>query len=58
MSNLKMCNCQYCRYGRKKFGNPKMIRSLKKAHRQEVKRLLKFGQYDLIKDYIRVPYTD
>ena len=55
---LLMCNCWMCRYGRKRFGNPRMITALKRAGRRKVKQMLRCGRYDNLPTKIRIPYTD
>jgi len=54
---LKFCSCRLCRYGRKHYGNPKMITSVKRKARRKTKQMLKQGIYD-IPEAISVPYTD
>jgi hypothetical protein len=58
MSNLRMCNCRYCKAGRKSKTTKKLIRSLRKANRQQTKYYLKNGLYELVENEINVPYTD
>jgi hypothetical protein len=47
-----------CRYGRKHYGNPKLITSIKRSARRKVKAMLKRGNWDNIPEKVSVPYTD
>lgn len=57
MSKLKMCNCGFCKAGRKSGRNRYMIQHAKSAHRSAVKRMLSQGRYDNIPAVIRIVYT-
>ncbi len=58
---LKFCNCRMCKYGRKKFGNPKMITKMKRNARHKVRMQLKKDPIETLDDLptdISIPYTD
>lgn len=58
---LRFCSCRMCKYGRKKFGNPKMITKLKRNSRHKIHIALKKNPIESLDDLptgISVPYTD
>ena len=54
---LMFCSCFMCRYGRKHYGNPKMITKIKRHARRLAKQMIKHGEFE-IPERISVPYCD
>jgi hypothetical protein len=57
-SDLKFCSCWYCKYGRNHFGNPYLIKTLRRTYRHRVKIALRCGRYEEVENSISIPYTD
>lgn len=55
---LRMCNCRYCKMGRKHTGWRKRIRRLRSDARSVVRRRLRAGELYDFPAAIGVPYTD
>lgn len=55
---LRMCSCRMCKMGRNSAFANALIKCKKKAHRMEVRKLLRRGDYDNIPVAVAVGYTD
>lgn len=56
-SDLRMCNCRMCRYGRHRGWGNFIVKYTRRKYRHMVKRMLKNGEYD-VPNRQSVPYTD